>query len=168
MDNGIRDFNGKVGVKNRMDIIEVLLTVCSTVAGLVAIAYTTFKLERRNKRRSLFRALYDEIKRNHSFIQNSEPTHLYTSSYQNIRIAGELFILSEEVRRVLEEVYELIDVYNHQRELFYLERTFEQAIHPGFSLSDNIPSVIGIENIAKKLKYLENELPKEKKLKFLD
>lgn len=147
-----------------MDIIEVLLTVCLTVAGAVAIAFTNFYLEGRKRRRSLFRALYGEIKLNHLVaqkmikIRRTETVfglaHLYTLCYQNIRTTGELLILPENLRRELEEVYELINTHDRQLAAVY----------------EFIPRDAGfyerLENISKKLEHLGNEFPK--KIKFLE
>ena len=144
-----------------MNIIEIVVTVCSTVAGSVTIAFTTFYLRERSKKRTLFRALYDEIKLNIQVAQRQtkkpnlvfELSPLYTLSYQNIRTTGELLSLPEGTRRELEEVYEMI--YAHNRQL------------P--AASEFLPRDRGLyeraEKIVEKLKTLENELPKN--LKFL-
>lgn len=163
LDKAKRIKNGEIGVTNRMDIIEVLLTVCLTVVGAMAIAFTNFYLEGRKRRRILFRALYDEIKLNQSITQKLlknrrsetvfELAPLYTLSYQNIRITGELLILPEKLRMELEEVYELISAHHRQLPAVYEPIPRDRGFYER------------LENISKKLEHLENEFPKI--LKFL-
>lgn len=139
-----------------MSIPEVIITVCCTVAGSTAIAYTTFHLQAKHRKRTLFRALYDEIKRNRHLAEQQqmlgmerapERGSLYTGAYQNIGLAGELLTLPESVRQELESTYELINTNNRKIP------TMTDEI-----LDKDVDKRIG--NIIKNLKYLEGELPK--------
>lgn len=144
-----------------MSIAEVIITVCCTVAGSVAIAYTTFYLQGKRRKHTLFKALYNEIKLNHSIAQEQskkpdlvfERAPLYTEAYQNIRVMGELLTLPAPVRRKLEDMYELINAHNRQ------VPAAMEVIPRDRGLSERIDRII--EN----LKFLEKELPKN--IKYL-
>lgn len=146
--------------QDKMSIPEVIATVCCTVAGSVAIAYTTFHLQGKHRKRTLFRALYSEIKLNHSVAQQRVAglslttgyAPLYAEAYYNIRVTGELLTVPELVRRELEEAYELISAYNRQI----------PAVE-GITLMEDQGLYKMIEKIMEKLKILKDELPKNAK-----
>lgn len=121
-----------------MNPMQVLYTVGLTVAGSVAIAYTTLWLQNRRRRKRLFESLYHEIVANLSvantnleiidFLEERHKTRkeskadwtyfdistLYTSSYQDFRLSGEGVNLPREIRMILDETYELILTHNRQ------------------------------------------------------
>lgn len=116
-----------------MSPIEVMYTVGLTLAGSIAIAYTTLWLQRRIRRRRLYNALHREVGLNLSvakrdlelinFFERREGkgdwtyfdiSPLYTAVYQDFRLSGETINLSEEIRTTLEKVYELIYIHNRQ------------------------------------------------------
>lgn len=144
-----------------MSIAEAIITVGSTVAGSVAIAYTTFYLQGKHRERALFKALYSEIKLNLSVAQQQtkepdlvfERAPLYAQAYQSVRVTGELLTLPEPVRQRLEGTYELI--YTHNRQI------------P--AAMEIIPRSRGLYERAKKivenLEFLESELPRH--IKYL-
>ena len=152
-----------------MIIPEVVITVCCTVAGSVAIAYTTFHLQAKHRKRTLFSALCSEIKQNkvklNSFgaqdqsyyIKQSEyipelPT-LYTEAYQNLRLAGELLSLPQSIRQRLEDTYGLISMHN-------LRTAEARADYMTAVLHDN-NFKDRINKMVENLKFLEDELPKK-------
>lgn len=142
-----------------MTIPEVIITVCCTVAGSAAIAYITFYLQAKWRERTLFRALYGEIKGNRRLAEQQredpmlemgrapERGPLYTEAYQNIRLAGELLTLPESIRQKLEYIYELINMNNRKI----------PSITDAFLDEDVCKR---IDKIIQNLKYLEDELPK--------
>ncbi len=148
-----------------MNIPEVVITVCCTVAGSVAIAYTTLHLQAKHRKRTLFRALYGEIELNrrfavqlpqqiHNFFYGSKasterPMLLYISAYQDMRSAGELLTLPESVRQKIEYTYELINTNN--RKIFDIFTMGDIPDHDAHTRIDKI-----IQNV----KYLEDEIPK--------
>jgi len=108
-----------------MDIPEVITTVLATVAGSVAIVYTTLHLQAKHRKRSLFRALLGEIQWNRSLAEHLKDdslkslkryTSLHTAEYQNLRSTGELLSLPEPVRQRLRYTYEMINTHNWEIE----------------------------------------------------
>lgn len=146
-----------------MNIPEVVITVCCTVAGSVAIAYTTLHLQAKHRKRTLLRALYGEIELNrrfavqlpqqiHNFFYGSKasterPMLLYISAYQDMRSAGELLTLPESIRQKIEYTYELINLVNHQ--ITAMRKDYYETI-----IDERITGII------RTLKSLEDELPK--------
>lgn len=141
-----------------MNIPESIITVLATVAGAVAIAYTTLHLQAKHRKHTLFRALYSEIKANRRLAeaQRADPMFglrrrperrpLYTEAYRQIRLTGDLLELSEPIRQQLEFTYELVDTDN-------------EAI---LSLIRELDRDAGrrLDKIIQDSKALEGELPK--------
>ena len=162
-----------------MIVTTFLLPVCSTIAGSVAIEFTHFYLQERLRKKDLFNALYEEIKRNHLLSQkmaNSEdkivvgkntvctnpdfkgfamdPFH--TTSYENMRTAGKTLSLPKNLRQKLDDTYE--SIYSHNRQCREKSSSDDQI---------DIDFVRLIIN--KELKDLEEGIPKyylSLKLKF--
>lgn len=142
-----------------MNVLEIIITVCATVAGSVAIAYATFYLQGRRRKRSLFKALFNEIGLNLSIARDQAREHdliferafLYREAYQNIRVTGELLSLPELIRRRLENTYELINAHNRQipaaMEIIPRDRGLKERL----------------EKIIENLVILETEFPKHVK-----
>lgn len=129
---GIKRKSGYVS----MSVIEVAYTVGLTVAGSIAIAYTTLRLQDRQRSRRLRNSLRHEISANLSGAKSNlesisaldrkgereskgEWTYfdilpLRIISYQDSRLSGEGGNLGEEIRAKLDEVYELINAHNRQ------------------------------------------------------
>lgn len=157
-----------------MRLGEVVYTVCLTVAGSIAIAYTTLWLQERIRRRRLHRSLYHEIvanlsvaKRDREIINVLERkterknkggwtyfdiSPLRTFSYQDFRLSGEGLNLPGEIRLRVDEVYELIG--EHNRQVSFLTGEF-------------LPRTGGmskrLESIVEKLNSLEEQLGKGRK-----
>jgi len=142
--------------KGRLSVTQIIVTVCCTVAGSVAIAFTIFRLQRNAERRKLFKALYSEIGLNRSIAKEQvgkpdlvfDLSPFYTLAYQNIRATGELLALPRVLRQQLEEAYEMIYAHNRQlpaaMEILPRNRGFYE----------------GAGKIAKKLESLQKEMPK--------
>jgi hypothetical protein len=108
-----------------MNVSEILITVGLTVAGSVAIAYTTFHLQAKSRRKTLFRALLSEVRWNRSLVEHLKDdslkslkryTPLHTVAYQNFRLTGELLSLPEPIRQNLMYTYEMINTHNLEME----------------------------------------------------
>ena len=127
-----------------MSPADILYSVGLTVAGSIAIAYTTLWLQNRIRRRKLFNSLYYEIVANFSvamhdlgiinFLEEhksrgkSEGDWTYfdislfhTSCYQTFQLGGEPLNLPHKIAMTLGETYELIFTHNRQIALLTLE-----------------------------------------------
>lgn len=145
-----------------MNIPEVIMTVLATVAGSVAIAYTTFHLQAKYRKRTLFRALLDEIKLNRLLAEHLKSDNLktlkrypslHTDAYQNLRLTGELLSSPEPVRQTLEYTYEMINTHNYEIQQGKIDPPYGVYFWPRN------------DEILKNLNFLEGELPK--KVKYL-
>ena len=143
-----------------MDIAVVIMTVLATVAGSVAIAYITIRVQTKYKKRSLFRALLSEIEWNGSLARHLKEdslkslmryTPLHTEAYQNFRLAGELIGLPEPIRQNLMYVYEMIGTHNWEMERGNIDPPGGVYFFPRN------------DEILEKLTFLEKELPKTAK-----
>jgi hypothetical protein len=138
-----------------MNVSEILITVSLTVAGSVAIAYTTLHLQAKSRRKTLFRALQNEVKLNLSLAQLIKSgevealggcPELHTDAYNNVRLAGELSSLKENVREGLQYIYEIIIMLNR-----------DISLNGGLSGAGSMR----LGGIIQRLESLENKLAKE-------
>jgi len=86
-------------------IISGLLTLLGVVLGV----WLERRFHQKEVRESLYKALFEEVKLNHSIAKRVRETYkgpewtifdlspLYTLAYQNIRSSGELAVLSREI-----------------------------------------------------------------------
>jgi hypothetical protein len=104
-----------------MNISEILITVGLTVAGSVVIAYTTLCLQAKRRRKALFQALQNEVELNLLLAQQIKSgdiialggcPELHTDAYNNMRLAGEVLSLKENIRHELQYTYEMINMLN--------------------------------------------------------
>jgi len=156
-----------------MDPAEVLFTVGLTVAGSIAIAYTTQWLQTRERTLRLRRSLRHEIAANLSLAKSNlevistlghdredvikgewtyfDISPLRAVAYHDFRLGGQSANLTEEIRATLDEIYDLID--GHNRQVLFL------TMEP-------IPRTRGMSarlgRIVEKLGFLERELPRGK------
>jgi uncharacterized protein YneF (UPF0154 family) len=97
-------------------IISGLLTLLGVVLGV----WLERRFHQKEVRESLYKALFEEVKINHSVAKRIKETYkspewtvfeiapLYTLAYQNIRSSGELAVLSRDTLTLLEDTYEMI------------------------------------------------------------
>lgn len=140
-----------------MNVSEIFVTAGLTVAGSVAIAYTTIHLQTKYRRGSLFRALLSEVEWNRSLAEHLKDdslknlkryTSLHTVAYQDLQLTGELLSLPEHIRRNLMYTYEMINTHNWEIEQ-------GKIAPPG-----GVYFVQRNDEILDKLTFLEEELPK--------
>jgi len=137
-----------------------MLTLLGVILGVLLEQY----FYRKEMREKLFKALFEEIKLNHSVAKGIrekykspdwtifELSPLYTLSYQNIRTTGELSILSRDTLRLLEETYEMIYAHNRQTTVILSDAS-------GFIRDRGLKE--RIEKIEKNLEQLEQNLLNE-------
>lgn len=139
-----------------MNVSEILTTVGSTVAGSVVIAYATLHLQAKGRRKALFRALLNEVRLNlplARMIKSGDSKSLggcpglHTGAYDNMRLAGELLSLEENVREELQYLYEMIIMHNR-----------DISLYGGLS---GLGHTVRLDEIIQRLELLENELAKK-------
>lgn len=103
-------------------IISGILSLLGVILGILIER----RFHEREVRERLFKALFEEVKLNHSVVKKTKETYkgpewtifelspLYTLGYQNIRMSGELAILSRDTLTLLEDTYEMIFAHNRQ------------------------------------------------------
>lgn len=148
-----------------MDINGFFYAIVGGIAGgcltLIGV-FVQHMLDERAVKKCLFKALHDEVTLNFSVAQENleiknvqgvylpDMKFLYTLSYQNIRASGELLSLPRDLRRILEETFNLV---------YYFNQCKEQ--NRGWATSN--PTLL--DDLVKNLKHISEELPKN--LKFL-
>lgn len=145
-----------------------VITGIFTLLGVILGIWLERHFHEKGTRKSLFNALFEEIKLNILVTKETQKTYknpewtvfdlspLYALGYQNIRASGELTILSRDTLALLENTYELIYAHNRQT------RTI---IHDTGILIRERGLKERIENLEKNLTKLERNFLKE--LKFL-
>lgn len=106
-----------------MNVYEILTAVGLTIVGSVTIAYLTLYFQAKRRRKALFRTLQNEVELNLSLAQQIRLgdivdlggcPELHADAYNNIRLAGELSSLKEDIRHELQYTYEMITMLNRR------------------------------------------------------
>lgn len=155
----------------------------SIIQGLISVstAFIILKLERWNDKRKHFKALYGEVELNLNIAENLVPLAesigsrgrkhpgtifdlqlFHVNCFEAFKRSGYFITLDENIRKIVEEVYEQIFSHNHQTNALHLPmRTTEilelakQSIPPGLrtgGYSERLTSLIP------KLKDLRDKL----------
>lgn len=145
--------------------VNSIITVIATVLGSVVITLITFHLQARKEKKTIFRALRDEIdlniliadKQSQVFNKNSL---FYTLAYQNIQLSGELMILPKDFRQKLEEAYEMMYIYNRQLEDYNQRSQHHDQLFMPLIISDQEVFKKRAQKITGKLKKIQNDFSK--------